>query len=73
MLKILDRSGAHAGTYTETEVGVPSRAAQVFDQLRLARVLMMVIVTGTTAFGFGTSTARIALAAGMLARRRAGS
>ncbi len=43
---------------------MPSRAAQVFDQLRLARVLMMVVVSGTTAFGFGASTARIALAAG---------
>ena len=42
---------------------MPSRAAQVFDQLRLARVLMMVVVTGTTAFGFGASTARIAIAA----------
>jgi 4-hydroxybenzoate polyprenyltransferase len=43
---------------------VTSRAAQVFDRLRLARVLMMVVVTGTTAFGFGASTTRTAIAAG---------
>lgn len=43
---------------------MPLRAAQVFDQLKLARVLMMVVVTGTTAFGFGAPTARIAIAAG---------
>jgi 4-hydroxybenzoate polyprenyltransferase len=40
-----------------------TRAGSVFDQLRIARVLMMVIVTGTTAFGFGAGAARIALAA----------
>ncbi len=43
---------------------MPSRAARVFEQLRIGRVLMMTVVTGTTAFGFGASTGRIALAAG---------
>jgi hypothetical protein len=32
-------------------MGKIPQAAQVFDQLRLARVLMMILVTGTTAFG----------------------
>jgi 4-hydroxybenzoate polyprenyltransferase len=43
---------------------MPSRAALIFDQLRIARVLMMSVVTGTTAFGFGAAAGRIALAAG---------
>jgi 4-hydroxybenzoate polyprenyltransferase len=43
---------------------MPTRAAQVFEQLRIGRVLMMTVVTGTTAFGFGAPTGRIALAAG---------
>lgn len=41
-----------------------SRTALIFDQLRIARVLMMTVVTGTTAFGFGAAAGRIALAAG---------
>jgi 4-hydroxybenzoate polyprenyltransferase len=36
----------------------------VFERLRLARVFMMVVVTGTTAFGFGATPARTGLAAG---------
>lgn len=36
----------------------------LFDQLRIARIAMMVVVTGTTAFGFGAAPGRIALAAG---------
>ena len=43
---------------------MPSRAAELLEQLRIGRVLMMTVVTGTTAFGFGASTGRIALAAG---------
>jgi 4-hydroxybenzoate polyprenyltransferase len=43
---------------------MPSWAAHVFEQLKLTRVLMMAVVTGTTAFGFGAPTARIAIAAG---------
>ncbi len=39
------------------------RATGLFDQLRIARVAMMVVVTGATAFGFGAGAARIALAA----------
>jgi geranylgeranylglycerol-phosphate geranylgeranyltransferase len=40
------------------------RPSAVFDQLRIARVLMMIVVTGTTAFGFGATAGRIAFAAG---------
>jgi 4-hydroxybenzoate polyprenyltransferase len=43
---------------------MPARAALLFEQLKIARVLMMVVVTGTTAFGFGAVPARAALAAG---------
>jgi 4-hydroxybenzoate polyprenyltransferase len=39
------------------------QAAAVFDQLRIARVLMMIVVTGTTAFGFGAGAGPVALAA----------
>jgi 4-hydroxybenzoate polyprenyltransferase len=43
---------------------MPSRVAELLEQLRIGRVFMMTVVTGTTAFGFGASTGRIALAAG---------
>jgi 4-hydroxybenzoate polyprenyltransferase len=48
----------------DRQAGTSSRAAQVFEQLRISRVLMMTVVTGTTAFGFGASATRIVLAAG---------
>lgn len=43
---------------------MPSGFSLIFKRLRLARVFMMVVVTGTTAFGFGATPARICLAAG---------
>lgn len=43
---------------------MPSRLSVAFERLRLARVIMMVVVTGTTAFGFGAPPARAGLAAG---------